>query len=376
MSSLARFGRLPPPDSTNEGRGSLDSRIMNRLRNRLLPLSIPALVLATVLAGSPAGAATSGPVGAYPAWTITPEDTEAQNHSGTIDFDVLGMPDATYTVTKTSADGEDTQLLTSDDAGDWFTADTPFGAVFGASGPSTSIQLLKTRVDETTATTTVTFATPVPANVLGFAVADIDVDQLVISGTTADGTAVTGDQLAGTTFNFCDVAEPKPDNCDGVDAPYAVPTWTPATGTVSYPADEDSDGASASFRPTVAISSLTFAFRSVSAGAPSYRLWFAALSSSVNGTVAFPAGSAKVPVTVNLLGTDGSTLATTTTDESGNYSFPSVVASPGLRIELVAPAGFSVDGSTTAEVDLEAGSVAVPFTLVLGAPQVVPAYTG
>jgi hypothetical protein len=320
---------------------------------------------------------SSGPTGVYPAWTLTPEDTAVQNHTGTIDFDVVGMPDATYSVNKTNEDGESTGLTTADDSGDWFTTDTPFGAVFGASGPSTSIQYIKTRVDgDTTATTTVTFASPVPANVLGFAVADIDVDQLIISGTTADGSAVTGDQFAGTTFNYCDVAEPKPDNCDGVDAPYAVPTWNPATRTVSDPADEDSDGASASFRPTVAISSLTFAFSSVSAGNPSYRLWFAALSSSVNGTVAFPAGSAKVPVTVNLLGTDGSTLATTTTDDSGNYSFPSVVASTGLRIELVAPAGFSVDGSTTAEVDLEAGSVAVPFTLVLGTPQVVPAYAG
>ena len=349
---------------------------MNRLRNRLLPLSIPVLVLATVLAGSPVGAAPAAPVGVYPAWTLTPEDTAAQNHSGTIDFDVLGMPDATYTIDKSNDDGEDAELLTSDDSGDWLTADTPFGAVFGASGPSTTTQLLKTRVDEdTTATTTITFATPVPANTLGFAVADIDVDQVIITGTTADGSAVTGAQLAGTTFNFCDVAAPKPDNCDGVDAPYAVPTWNPATGTVSDPADEDSDGASASFRPTVAISSLTFAFSSVDSSSPSYRLWFAALSSSVTGTVAFPAGAPKVPVTVNLLGTDGSTLATTTTDGSGSYSFPSVVASSGLQIELVAPAGFSVNGTSTVDVDLAAGSADVPFTLVSG-EQVVPAYTG
>lgn len=349
---------------------------MNRLRNRLLPLSIPALLLSAALIGSPVDAAPSGPVGGYPAWTITPEDTEAQNHSGTIDFDILGMPDAGYTVSKSSEDGEDTELTTADDSGDWLTVDTPFGAVFGPSGPSTSIQFLKTRVDdETTATTTFTFASPVPAGVLGFAVGDIDVDQVVISGTTGDGTPVTGEQLAGTTFNFCDVAEPKPETCDGVDAPYAIPTWDPATRTVSDPADEDSDGASASFRPTVTISSLTFAFSSVSSSSPSYRLWFAALSSSVTGTVAFPAGSAKVPVTVKLLGTDGTTLATTTTDDSGSYSFPSVVAAPGLKIELVAPAGFSVDGSMTADVDLATGSADVPFTLVAG-DVVAPAYTG
>ncbi len=348
---------------------------MNGLRKRILALSVPGLVLAGVLVGSPAGAATSGPVGVYPAWTISPEDPAVKNHSGTIYFGIVGLPDATYTVNKTNEDGDDTELTTADDSGDWFTTDTPFGEVFGASGPSTSIQFIKTRVDEDTkATTTVTFASPVPANVLGFAVSDIDVDELLIAGTGADGSAVTGDQLAGTTFNFCNVVDPKPDTCDGVEPPYAVPTWNPANGTVSDPADEDSDGASASFRPTVAISSLTFTFSSLG-GSPSYRLWFAALSSSVTGAVSFPAGSAKVPVTMNLLDTDGSILATTTTDDSGNYSFAFVVASPGLRIELVAPSGFSVDGSTTIDIDLDAGSVEVPFTLISGG-QVVPAYTG
>ena len=263
---------------------------MTRLRNRLIPFAVPALLLSAALVGSPVGAATSSPVGVYPAWTITPEDPEAQNHSGTIDFDIPGFPDATYTVEKSISDGDDTELATADDSGDWLTADTPFGAVFGASGPSTSIQFLKTRVgDETTATTTITFASPVPANLLGFAVGDIDVDQVVIGGTAADGSALTGEQLAGATFNFCDVAEPKPESCEGVDAPFAVPTWNTATRTVSDPADEDSDGASAWFRPTVSISSLTFTFNAVGDSSPSYRLWLAALPPAVTDPVVVPA---------------------------------------------------------------------------------------
>lgn len=263
---------------------------MNRLRNRLLPITLPGLLLSAVLVGSPVGAAPSAPVGVYPAWTITPEDAAEQNHSGTIDFNIPGFPDAIYTVEKSGADGEDTELTTADASGDWLTVDTPFGAVFGPSGPSTSIQFLKTRVDdETTATTTITFASPVPASLLGFALGDIDVDQVVISGTTADGTPLTGDQLAGTTFNFCDVAEPKPETCDGVDAPYAIPTWNAATRTLSDPADEDSDGASASFRPTVSISSLTFTFSAISSTSPSYRLWIAALPPAVPDTEVVPA---------------------------------------------------------------------------------------
>lgn len=349
---------------------------MTRLRNRLLALSIPALLLATVLTGTPADAEASAPVGVYPAWTITPDDTEAQQHTGTIDFDVVGLPDATYSVNKSAPDGEDTKITTSDDSGEWMTADSPFGQIFGASGPSSTVQFLKVRVSgRTLATTTVSFATPVPADVLGFAIGDIDVDRMVLSGTTGDGSAVTGDQLAGATFNLCNVPDPRAESCDGNDGPFFAPTWDPATLTVSFPPDEDTDGAVAWFRPTVSISTLTFTYSATGPSNPSFRLWFAGLSSAVTGTVAFPAGSATVPVTVKLLGTDGSTLATTTTDDSGNYSFPSVAAIPGLRLELSAPAGFSVDGSSTAPVDLDGGSVDVPFTLIAGG-QVVPTFTG
>lgn len=348
--------------------------------SRILALSIPAVVLAVVLSGQTAnGIGTPAPTGAYPAWTITPADPAVQNHSGTIAFDVVGMPDATYTVTKTAEDGEDTELLNANDSGDWLTADTPFGQIFGASGPSSTIQFLKARVDETTtATTTITFAGPVPANTLGFAVGDIDVDQMIITGLTADGAPITGAQLAGNTFNFCDVPAPKPDNCDGVTPPYAVPTWDPATNTISDPADEDSDGAVAWFRPTVAIKSLTFAFSSVSSSSPSFRLWMAGLSSSVTGSVAFPAGATAVPVTVKLLAADGSTLAETTTDASGNYSFPSVVAEPGLKLEFLAPAGFQVQGTNILDVDLASGPITADITLTAAdpTPPVPPAYTG
>lgn len=348
---------------------------MNRRKNRLLTLSLPALLLATVLTGSPADAEGSAPVGVYPAWTISPDDAAAQQHTGTIDFDVVGLPDATFSVNKSEADGQDTKLTTSDDSGEWMTAASPFGQIFGASGPSSTTQFLKVRIDDSVATTTISFARPVPANVLGFAIGDIDVDQMVIAGTTGDGSPVSGDQLAGSTFNLCNVPEPKAESCDGVDEPYFAPTWEPATMTLAYPPDEDTDGAIAWFRPTVTISSLTFTYSTTGFSNPSVRLWFAGLSSSVTGTVAFPAGSAAVPVTVKLLGTDGSTLATSTTDDSGNYSFPSVVAIPGLRLELVAPAGFSVDGSSTAPVDLDGGSVDVPFTLLAG-EQIVPTFAG
>jgi hypothetical protein len=65
---------------------------------------------------------SSGPTGVYPAWTLTPEDAAVQNHTGTIDFDVVGLPDATYSVNRSEADVDL-------DAG---SVDVPFTLISGA----------------------------------------------------------------------------------------------------------------------------------------------------------------------------------------------------------------------------------------------------
>lgn len=319
------------------------------------------------------------PSGNYAAWTLTPEDPIAQNHTGTIAFGVPGVPNATFAVTKSVDDGEDVELRTSTDVGEWFTNATPFGSVFGASGPSDTIQVLSTRIDtgslSSVATTTYTFAAPVPAGVLGFAFGDIDLDSLVISGISGDGSPLTGAQLVGSVFNFCDVTTGAPDDCDGLSAPWPVPVWDPETRTISYPTDEDTDGAITWFRPTVSISSLTFTFEgSDSAGSPSYRTWFAALSGQVGGTVAVPTGATATPVTVELLDVGGAVLATATTDASGVYSFPPRAALAGYTVRLVTPAGYTVVGGSSKTADLSAGNVVVDFSLT--AESVTPKFTG
>lgn len=238
-----------------------------------------AFLLAFALVPTSAAAASNG---VYAKWTIKGSDLTARTRTGTIKFGVAGIPNATFKVAKHKKDTEPVELLTSTGGGDWLTGTTPFGAVFGRSGPSTKVKYLRVgedTLDNTNRTTTkITFASAVPAGVLGIAVADLDVDKVIIRAKDASGTYLTGSQLKGTathnTFNFCKVTRSKPTNC-GNDT--AVPSWLPgATGATVMGADVTSDGATAWMRPNRSIKSITMTFsgfRSVSTH--SYRTWLA-----------------------------------------------------------------------------------------------------
>lgn len=230
------------------------------------------------------GVASASANGLYANWTIDPANPDEQNHSGTLSFPNALLPGATYTSNKDTDDGESTRIATGTATyGDWLTAQTPFGAVFGPSGPSTTVQFFRQRIGTSTVATTVyTFNDPFPANRLGFAFGDIDVDNLTISATDRNGDPVPGSSLAGGTFNFCDVTVDIPTSCQG--GPYPVPVWTPGpsggtvTPTPPAPGIQETTGASAWFRPSVSLRTLTVVFQAYpTAGEPSYRTWFAAI---------------------------------------------------------------------------------------------------
>lgn len=224
----------------------------------------------------------------YPTWTITPSDTTARNHSGKLKFELGSkFPDATYTVRRSVNDGEDTELLNGTDGEDWFTRDTPFGAEFGPTGPNApavnKVHYIKIRVneqdDQTVATAVYTFKRPTPANKLGFAVSDIDLDRLQITAKDSSGRAVAGSDLMGEAFNFCNVpAAGRPPECGGTRYTIKPRLKNSSNGVIlTGRNDEDTSGSSAWFKPKVKISKLTFVFRgSAASGAPSYRTWFAA----------------------------------------------------------------------------------------------------
>ncbi|CAB4936857.1 unannotated protein [freshwater metagenome] len=352
-----------------------------------------ALAVALVAAGSLTSTAVAKPTGIYPSWTITPADSAAQTHTGTITFGITGMPDATFTITKPVANADATsELLNASTGGDWFGTETPFGAIFGASGPAQPFQYIEASAADESVTTTITFASPVPAGVLGIAVGDLDVDEAVFTGKNGS-TTLTGAQLQGSAdpvgFNFCNVTADIPTNCavvtyripsasaSGSVTTFDVPTWTAgsksgtAKGTMAT-----SDGATAWLRPSTKIRELKIVFRRADGetGRSSFRLWAAALLNNVAGKVT-KAGRGVKGVTVKLYGPGSSkALATTKTAAGGLYVFPGIAATNGYKVKITAPKGTTASpASKTANIAVN-DALTVNFTLRKKAT--TPKFTG
>ena len=220
---------------------------------------------------------------AYAKWSLKSASPTARVHTGMIRFGLSGIPNAAFSVTKVKADTETVERLTANSGGDWLTGATQFGAVFGPSGPSSTKQYIEVGEDSlggTNRTTTrITFKSEVPAGLLGIAIGDLDVDQMVVTAKTASGAVLSGNQLRGLAarvpFNFCNVKVSKPTNC-GSDTD--VPKWLPGRhgGTIKG-LDSSSDGASGWLRPNRPVKSITMTFSALPGSSThSFRLWLAA----------------------------------------------------------------------------------------------------
>lgn len=211
---------------------------------------------AVALALSPILPAQAATVKEWGVWS-TPS-TQDGSGNGTLNFTNSNLIDATYEYSLTDS----IESANSDD-GAWFNADSPIGAVYGASGPFAVAHKLRIDADAAdNSILTVTFATPVPAGQLAFAVGDVDDDQVTITGTGVDNVDLTGDELKGTgsdhTFNFCVTSETEPSDCFGdTDVPVLT---TNANDLLVEGAEvgNSSDGASAWFQPSVAVKSIRF----------------------------------------------------------------------------------------------------------------------
>ncbi|MEI6447151.1 MAG: carboxypeptidase-like regulatory domain-containing protein [Actinomycetes bacterium] len=325
--------------------------------------------------------AVAAPKGVYPKWTISPDSPGAQTHTGTIKFGVNGIPNATYKVEKDNDDGRSVRLETSNGGGDWLTAATPFGKIFGPSGPSDSNQYLRVAQDSSgdgnVSTTTITFPSAVPVGLVGIAVGDLDVDEVTVSAADSAFRLKSGSAIQGSAspvpFNFCNVPDPKPDNC-GSDTD--VPTWNPGPfAGILRGTGDDSDGASGWFRPTFALRQLTLEFTGsdgYGGSNHSYRTWLAALSNDISGKVTRTTGRALRGVLVSLQAPGGKTAAKRIrTDARGRYSFPNWAARSGYTVKMAVPSGYTASGATTKGASIAVNDATVDFKL-----KPAPAYTG
>ncbi|MFC6471708.1 hypothetical protein ACFQS3_13675 [Glycomyces mayteni] len=154
----------------------------------------------------------------------------------------------------------------------WMGEGTPFGAEFGSSRDQGYIGI-GTTGGNLPSTTTVVFDSPTPPSDWGFALGDIDVDMVRISGTTAGGGALAAADLGyQSSFNLCQDS-PRPAGCKS--AATDQPVWDPAAMTLTGTNSGDTVGATGWFQPTASIASLTFTFTDFS-GIPMFQFWLAA----------------------------------------------------------------------------------------------------
>lgn len=224
----------------------------------------------------------------YGLWSEVTEVEQYVEYSGSVDFTGSGISNATYVTTFVDIGGVDISengVSTRLNDTQFLSAETPFGAIFGASGPSETNNLLEIDGADYAAAppyersnTVITFDSPVPANRLGIAIGDLDYDEVQIEARDSGDNLLTYEQLVGTstdnTFNLCNVTT-LPDTCDAAtDVEPEIATDGP---WVDFFPNEDpnGDGESGWIFPSAEIKSITIDH--LSSGS-SIRIWLAAIN--------------------------------------------------------------------------------------------------
>jgi hypothetical protein len=303
-------------------------------RWRMMTAGLTGIVLGAGLALGGATSASAEPNGHWGTFTLS---GASKAYTGTMTLP--GFPETTFT-----SNARQSTVISG--ASTWQGPSTGPGAVYGSSRGSTYVNQ-RPNADSPTAagssTTTYTFATPTPgASSWSFVLGDVDADQATISATTQGGGTATAAQLGFQSgYNSCSSVSPGGWSCPadpgGVTAGQDVPTWDPATRTLTgNAAANDTAGATAWFTPTVPLDSLTITYQQRS-GFPVYQTWFANRTAAISG-VATLDGAAIPGATVTVTALRG-TSYTTTTDAEGRYVFPQLPVINGYRVDVTAPSG-------------------------------------
>ena len=325
---------------------------------RRITLSTAAL-LVTLGFSLPAMAATTTGIG-----TFTPLTGASTAYATTMQLPATGFPQAS--VTSTSRSGG---VGPQSGASMWFGASTAPGAEYGSSENQPYLNL-RPKADSATSpsVTRYTFQRATPLG-WGFVLGDVDADKVTVSATKADGTAASAAELGfQSVFNMCDTS-PKPSGCSGVVAPFDLPSWDAGTTTLNGNTGAvDTTGASAWFKPSVSLSSLTFTFTQ-RAGFPIFQTWFAVKKQDIAGAVTAAGTCSAVGIPVQLFDPTGASIGSTTTGDDGTYSFEGMSSGPGYHVELgELPSGCITDDAVSGPIDLSSGDGTADFAV----RQVVP----
>lgn len=224
---------------------------------------------------------------------------------------------------------------------------TPFAAFIGLS--SSGQQYINTRLNNgATATNTYHFLTNTPNNgKWAVSFGDVDAERLTITATKSNGSPATAAELGfQSQYNYNDPTD-STSHLSVTQSGNSVVVEDPLC-----PSSCDTVGISLWLKPTVSLSYLSISAFGKS-GFPVYQTWFATQYKAISGDVDPFQGTPAVnptpvpPVTLDLIDiVSNEIVATTTSDSSGNYSFPAVYpeASGAYEIEATGPYGEDIVG--------------------------------
>ncbi|QKE83776.1 carboxypeptidase-like regulatory domain-containing protein [Arthrobacter sp. NEB 688] len=307
--------------------------------------------------GTGVASADAAPGDGYPDWTLG-------GSGGAYTASATGLATGFPTVSLASTSRATAQVFGG--ATSWLPASSSFGARFGSSQDREYLSLRPAADNaRSPSTTTLTFGSPTPVGGWGVALGDVDAETLVVTGTDADGAALTGAELGLVpTFSACD-ASPRASACSGLTAPYAVPTATTGGTSVTL-ADPlcpsvgercDTTGAAGWLSPTVPVRSLSIT-STWKQGFPTYQLWLATAEQAASGSVTAPCTSDRDGVRVEALRPDDSVAASDTTGADGTWSLGGLLGTDDWRLRVVPSATAAVDDLATSVLDLSGGDVA------------------
>lgn len=240
---------------------------------------------------------------------------------------------------------------------------TPFAAFIGLS--SSGQQYLNTKMTtNATATNTYRFLHNTPNNgKWAFSLGDIDAERLTITATKSDGSAATAAEIGfQSEYNYNDPSD-STTHLSVTQSGNSV-----VVEDASCPSSCDTVGIAIWLKPTVSLSYISIAAFGKS-GFPVYQTWFATQYKAVSGDVDPFQGTPAVnatpvpPITLDLIDiATNEIVATTTSDSSGNYSFPAVYpeSSGTYQIDATGPYGETMGGPIAVPATDQNGAVVIP----------------
>jgi hypothetical protein len=201
----------------------------------------------------------------------------AANHQQySMDLGASGIGADVDIVWANTDDSNYVSIGTPDNESEFLNAATPFGKKVGSNYSDNADRWFSVR-SSTSSTIVITFSDTIPANKLVWAVSDIDVEEVTVTGSNTNG-ALSGSELAGfaspRSFNFCDVPSDVPGVC--VDET-TVPRVTVNSGDVTaIPAISSSDAGETAWGIVGAdIDELVISPNVVDSSSGSVRIWLA-----------------------------------------------------------------------------------------------------